>query len=510
MMIKISKENRWAMVMSLVYAFVLLFLLSPDSYIRDLWCRTDSAAFFMCGKAWMNGMIPYVDFVDSKGPLLWLIYGVGYLLSHHSYVGVFWISIVFYAVTLFMAYKFCRLYADRSVSMVATALLPAFLFFWKFHYEVRSEDFCYPLIMISLYCTCRILKYRDSSEKVYLWLSAVVGACVMGAILIKYSVGAAMMSLMAVVLYMSIRHRRFKKCFVGMAAGFIIPALPFIICFLIYGNLGAFINEYFLHTAQTIENIAGDTGSIFPFRLHPFPVLRKTIVMIFVCTALFGYRYKTGYWLTLCCAFFMFIVAIGTEAKYYATIIMPFALLLILFFADIIMGKAKVLRRYAVVISIVFAVVVTLYSKHYVDDRYVRAIEMRDDLYKVEYIMSQIENPKVLVHWLDNGSGITVNSLPACRHWTHQPGATDEMIASRIDAVRRQVPDFIIIEENRDKTLTDEDLRHYGYVFYCHMQSGDRYDCVHSLYGRPGLRLPPADFHVSQWDVWLKRNIFGI
>ena len=29
----------------------------------------------------MNGMVPYVDFTDSKGPSLWLIYGIGYLLS---------------------------------------------------------------------------------------------------------------------------------------------------------------------------------------------------------------------------------------------------------------------------------------------------------------------------------------------------------------------------------------------------------------------------------------------
>ena len=27
----------------------------------------------------MNGLTPYVDFTDSKGPLLWLIYGIGYL-----------------------------------------------------------------------------------------------------------------------------------------------------------------------------------------------------------------------------------------------------------------------------------------------------------------------------------------------------------------------------------------------------------------------------------------------
>ena len=79
-------------------AFVLFFI-SPDSYFNDLHSRVDSAWFFMCGKAWMSGMLPYVDFADSKGPLLWLIYGIGYLLDHTSYVGVYWISCFWYGLT---------------------------------------------------------------------------------------------------------------------------------------------------------------------------------------------------------------------------------------------------------------------------------------------------------------------------------------------------------------------------------------------------------------------------
>lgn len=61
-----------------VYSFFILLVLSPDSYIYDLYHRCDTAWFFMCGKAWMNGMVPYVDFADSKGLLLWLIYGVAW------------------------------------------------------------------------------------------------------------------------------------------------------------------------------------------------------------------------------------------------------------------------------------------------------------------------------------------------------------------------------------------------------------------------------------------------
>ena len=77
----ISKSKYFAdsklLLVFFIYSSLLLFCISPDSYTHDLFGRYDSSWFFMCGKAWMEGLTPYVDFADSKGPLLWLIYGVG-------------------------------------------------------------------------------------------------------------------------------------------------------------------------------------------------------------------------------------------------------------------------------------------------------------------------------------------------------------------------------------------------------------------------------------------------
>ena len=75
-----------------IYAFIILFITSWDSWLYDSINHYDVCWFFACGKAWMNGLIPYVDFSDSKGPLLWLIYGIGYLISPHNYLGVFLLS----------------------------------------------------------------------------------------------------------------------------------------------------------------------------------------------------------------------------------------------------------------------------------------------------------------------------------------------------------------------------------------------------------------------------------
>ena len=49
-----------------IYCIALLFFSSPDSYLYDITYRDDSSWFFTAGRAWMNGMVPYVDFADSN------------------------------------------------------------------------------------------------------------------------------------------------------------------------------------------------------------------------------------------------------------------------------------------------------------------------------------------------------------------------------------------------------------------------------------------------------------
>ena len=522
-MIKINKENRWAMVMSLVYAFVLLFFLSHDSYLYDLYLQSDTAAFFICGKAWMCGMIPYVDFADSKGPLLWLIYGVGYLISHHSYIGVFWISVLFYTVTLFTAYKLCRLFVDKDVAKVSTAILPLFLFFFIFNpSDTKCEEFCYTFIMLSLYCTCKILKNRDTDAKTYFRLSALTGVCSMCCMLIKYNIGCMIMGLMAVELYMAIRHKAGWQSFAGMTAGFVVPAIPFVICFLIYGNLGAFVQEYFIHTFETIE-AKGITHMDWFFEGQTTPI-KKLLVLISTLAALlvilfgtvwFCRKQKIGMWLVPC--FFLFIIGLGTlvTVAYWYMVVLPFSVFFVVEVVSFLFDRKQWLRenvKKLCILSAFLSIALNIFLEVTRFDISVEK-EKRTNFYKAGYVMSQVKKPKVFYCSEGYGIGLAADFLPACRYWICQAGASKEMIEEREKDLKRGVADFVIIEN--PSVEKKKELESYGYVYYCSAPIPRyRRDCKSGfytqVYGRPGLRLPPADFHVSQWDVWLKRNIFGI
>jgi len=76
------------LLMLTLWSFLVLLFLSPDSPLFHTCHHIDSAWFFIEGKALMNGLRPYVDFSDCKGPLLWLVYGIGYLISPRNFLGM--------------------------------------------------------------------------------------------------------------------------------------------------------------------------------------------------------------------------------------------------------------------------------------------------------------------------------------------------------------------------------------------------------------------------------------
>ena len=48
----------------------------------------------------MNGQVLYRDVFDHKGPLLYLVYGIGWLLDHTGFFGVWLLEIL--AMTAFL------------------------------------------------------------------------------------------------------------------------------------------------------------------------------------------------------------------------------------------------------------------------------------------------------------------------------------------------------------------------------------------------------------------------
>ena len=81
------KQWKKVTVYSIFLSFLFLWIgtKSSPAYPMNDW--VDANAFFTMGKGLMNGLVPYRDLFEQKGPILYFVYGIGYLLSHKSFLG---------------------------------------------------------------------------------------------------------------------------------------------------------------------------------------------------------------------------------------------------------------------------------------------------------------------------------------------------------------------------------------------------------------------------------------
>ena len=509
----VTRHNEWKVVLALaMVAAATLLLASPDSYLHDLYNRVDSAWFYLCGKAWMEGMTPYVDFTDSKGPLLWLIYGVGYLLSPRDYTGVYWLSCLSFTVTLWLIYRAAMVMLhNRRLALFVALLMPLAYFYPHIHEEVKTEHFAQPLIALCLYGTLLLQHGSGLSPSTPRRVMAATGAAMGCALMMKYS----FVPMLAVFAVFGLLAARSRGCSVGgsvlwLAVGALAVTLPWAVWMAATGNLDAFVQQYFVNTMGTLGGLREQHGTIVDilrkFRLHHavtiFPVLclagaiwvtiqmkcnqppaappRPTgrtwfpivaTVWFFVCTipnAWWIYYYEICTW-TL---FFGFLALTQMLAAHWHPSRLALA------------GVGAAAAGAAGTWSVALAPANFFTVNH----------PARDTYYRYVYLMQQVDRPTVM-YWDIYSSGFetAAGGLPGTLYWAGQNGATAAMRTEQEAAAMKGDIDFIFVAD----TLHDAQLRQWGYHPWDYSNRDDIKRCddlLYTLYTRHTLHGPPPDF----------------
>ncbi len=393
----------------------------------------------------MEGMIPYVDFADSKGPLLLLIYGIGYLISPTSYAGVFWLSVLAYTVTFAFIWRTARLFVGWRESAIVLTFMPTLLFLKIYHNEVRAEDFCMPWICIAIYCTCRVFLIHNavSLRKWAFGLGFSMSCC----LLIKWNMFFMMGGMAILVAWLSLAKKRLDGVLFGLLGIFVV-IIPFAVYFLLKGNFSAFVQEYFVNTFL-ITGRGKDTGvwrTIFFNVLTDRSSLYQTVTImgVFVGMAFFCRRFRMSYWLFF--AYVLFFLCLGIEPSwnYYFTIVMSFYIFFLVFIANVLLSRCSNLPNgWFVTIAALVCLLGVSYNVHRENLVFFPSPEQKtwDEMQSVMY---RKKCPKIMV-MPDNGYGLLVKALPACKYWALQSNPSDAMLENRHEALKERKPDFVIV-----------------------------------------------------------------
>ena len=481
-----------------LWSAAVLMLMSMDSPLHHIYNRVDSAIFFMCGKAMMNGLCPYVDFSDSKGPLLWLIYGVGYLLSPRNYVGVYVLSCFFYGGILYYNYLTARLFlGDDRRPLIVALLMPLAYFLYWFHTEVRAEDFCSLFVAASMYHLFLMLygsgaaaAQRTGGEEAEATLRTggeeaactvrrhglVLGGCFMALVLIKWNIAVMQGSMIAVALWYYVRKDRQSLLpFLGWtAAGMCAVALPFVVYLLVMGSLPAFIEEYFVRTVQTVQTPHGMPETYQDDFAKAWDTPERQFLLLAIVGGgwLLGRRVPRFRYVPMLLGLFFYAVSVRHSFSYYYSICNIFLVYVLIYLVSHVGRQVK-----AVHLALAAALVIAwgIFENNRDDSRLkVLAIWATGDDKKhyeeaanIAQAMSGRDKPRVMnLFFWELGLEVPCEGIPAGKYFTYQNGMTPEMDAEHVALLKSGQADFIIVGDTRrcnKKGYTRQVIESCGY-----------------------------------------------
>lgn len=111
--------------MAAAAAFLAICSKSSPLYPMNDW--VDVNCFFTMGKGILNGIVPYRDLYEQKGPILYFYYAVAALISDTSYIGPYLLDTLSFGLFLYFSGKIAELHLGKSLWTYPIVLLLAAL-----------------------------------------------------------------------------------------------------------------------------------------------------------------------------------------------------------------------------------------------------------------------------------------------------------------------------------------------------------------------------------------------
>ena len=224
-------------------------LFSAMSYILFGWCTPhlsswggelgyDACIYHLIGREWMNGSIPYKDFSDLKGPLIFLYYGIASLISPNSFIGISILHSMLIGIGLLFAFKSALLFVSTGIAFAVICIY----FWWIRFFQANPSEIVWVLEHISLYYLllyASYAKYKICPLHIYV-LGLFIGIC----IALKFNLTSFFFPFVLVVMTKA-EYSLSRKLFV-LVLGILSILTPIVFYFYITNSLSSFINECFI------------------------------------------------------------------------------------------------------------------------------------------------------------------------------------------------------------------------------------------------------------------------
>jgi hypothetical protein len=329
----------------------------------------DSSTFMTVAGGLLHGKIPYVDFFENKGPLIFIIDWFGLLIG--GFTGVWLTEFVLMFISVLFAFKTARLFAGRAPSFVSTGL--AFLILTRFFEGGNlTEEYALPFIFIALYKFTAY--YFNAGKDAHSNKFITIGACLGATLMLRPNMFSLWNGFLFVLFVGEVWRKEYRTLFkeiMYLAAGVAVALAPVFAYLVITSSLDECIEQYilynFLYTAAGEGVPCLNVPSLALSMLHAvnnavFPLIISVIWLLIEDRRKPRYGYFAGYALSLLISFLLLSLSRRGFA-HYNMVLVPFYVPAFAYGADKFFGMFRFFKHRATQLLIPTLLVLLFFNR---------------------------------------------------------------------------------------------------------------------------------------------------
>ena len=279
--------------------FVLLLIADFTSPLHPRFVRLgDSNIFRLAGKVWFDGGLPYVNYWDHKGPLIFFANFLGFFFGNEN--GVFWIDFALVAVSIVLIRHIAAMMPGIG-TIPRQELVTWSTMIWIIVLMMptmnMTETVCLPFLLLALYTALNeLLSFsQDKNHEPHLSTAFAQGLALAACLMTRVTNGTAVCVATVFLIVMVCMRREWMsllQCLGMFLIGFAVLTVPFSVYFAVHGAFGDMVYATVIYN---LSYASGSSSALSGGLLTAMLILIVPLAMIFVSvlSACFSKRVQT-------------------------------------------------------------------------------------------------------------------------------------------------------------------------------------------------------------------------
>ncbi|MEG0409061.1 MAG: hypothetical protein RR623_09320 [Bacilli bacterium] len=430
----------------LFFSIILITIFSESSPLYRLNPWGDANIFYTIGKGMTEGLIPYKDLFDHKGPILYFMFGLTSIVSSTSFFGVYILEILCLYLTLLFSMKILNL-IDKEVNIYF--ILALGIFYCSSNAfglgAGAAEEYIIPILQISLYMSLKRI-VENSSFKV--GDSFTLGVLCAIVFYIKYNaVGFFLGLFISLIIYQFNKNKKIIiSCGLYAFLGFLTVTSLILVYFLMNNALKDFINGYFIFNlftyASSDRSLIQAILSVFKIILYyvinnPFLVITSLLGIISVFFSKYSKYIKYAIILSFVSWYFVTFIG-GVFIAYYILPIVCFG---------IYINKFCTFKNSSSIFAIlIVALLIFTFPISRIRERL--STKNVQEIFSEEMYKYSKDPSLLMLNTYDIGFYLAIDELPSCKYFTKINGPLNDLDITVNQCINSNNYDYLIAKDS--------------------------------------------------------------